>query len=250
MKIEVLGCGSAFSTQYNTSSICITDRAQRSWLIDCGPTIARAWWQRGHDINVIDALYFTHIHPDHCAGLPVLLSQWQAFGRTAPLDIYCQAEQMPSLKSLVALAVWPHDEFPFAIYWHAVCAEFRWHDWHIRTAQTQHAVTNRALRIEADGQTLFYSGDGRPTDASIALMQGAMLAFQECASLEALSTDASHGDFPSCLSLLATGAVERLGLYHCYDEFLPQLRQRCAGHAKLFVSEDGLCIDLDDGLLA
>jgi hypothetical protein len=40
---------------------------------------------------------------------------------------------------------------------------------------------------------------------SIALMAGAGLAFQECASLTALSDDASHGDFPSCLMLFRTG---------------------------------------------
>ncbi len=42
---------------------------------------------------------------------------------------------------------------------------------------TQHELSNRAIRITIAGQTLFYSGDGRPTADSIALMAGAGLAF-------------------------------------------------------------------------
>lgn len=60
-----------------------------------------------------------------------------------------------------------------------------WQDWQIRTAPTQHELSNRAIRITIAGQTLFYSGDGRPTADSIALMAGAGLAFQECASVAA-----------------------------------------------------------------
>jgi hypothetical protein len=50
-------------------------------------------------------------------------------------------------------------------------------------------------------------------------MAGADLAFQECASLTALSDDASHGDFPSCLALFSNW-LSRLWLYHCYDAIL------------------------------
>lgn len=72
MKIDVLGCGSAFSLQQNTSAIRIIDAENRQWLIDCGPTIPRALWQRGLDVNDIDAIYFSHVHPDHCTGLTAL----------------------------------------------------------------------------------------------------------------------------------------------------------------------------------
>jgi ribonuclease BN (tRNA processing enzyme) len=62
-------------------------------LIDCGPTIPRALWQRGGDINDIDVIYFTHVHPDHCVGLTALLNYWKSFSRQKPLVIYCQPQQ-------------------------------------------------------------------------------------------------------------------------------------------------------------
>jgi ribonuclease BN (tRNA processing enzyme) len=42
---------------------------------------------------------------------------------------------------------------------------------------TQHELS-RAIRITIAGQTLFYSGDGRPTADSIALMAGAGWRFR------------------------------------------------------------------------
>jgi ribonuclease Z len=61
MKIEVIGCGSVFSKISNTSSILVSDHKQNRMLIDCGPTIPRALWQREIGINDIDAIYFTYI---------------------------------------------------------------------------------------------------------------------------------------------------------------------------------------------
>ena len=76
-------------------------------------------------------------------------------------------------------------------------------------------------------------------------MAGADLAFQECASLTALSDDASHGDFPSCLALFRQLAIPAFGLYHCYDAILDDLKTACQPWDGLFVSHDGLQLPLD-----
>ena len=57
MKIDVLGCGSAFSCTQNTSALRVIDADNKQWLIDCGPTVPRALWQRGGEVNDIDAIY-------------------------------------------------------------------------------------------------------------------------------------------------------------------------------------------------
>jgi ribonuclease BN (tRNA processing enzyme) len=244
MKVDVLGCGSAFSLRQNTSAIRISDDKHRQWLIDCGPTIPRALWQRQLDINAIDAIYFTHIHPDHCSGLSALLNQWKSFARSKPVTIYSQPEQRPVLMQLAQLATWPEKKTCFAIDWQDTQDAWTWHDWHIQTALSQHEIPNRAIRITQGGQSLFYSGDGRPTPASVALMHNATLLFQECASLLPLADDASHGDFPGCLALFNQLRQPALGLYHCYDAAIPLLNVACRTHAGLFISRDGLQCDL------
>ncbi|MCE0494866.1 MBL fold metallo-hydrolase [Vibrio salinus] len=246
MKIEVIGCGSAFSKQNNTSSVLISDYHNNQWLIDCGPTIPRALWKNKTDINSIQVIYFTHIHPDHCAGLPALLNQWKSFKRTQPLDIFCQQEQKEPLQSLLQLANWPDDSLCFDVRWHPITDHFHWKTWEIKTATTQHEVTNRALRIQADSQCLFYSGDGRPTPMTKALMIGADLAFQECACADPLPEESSHGDFYSCQTLIEETGVSALGLYHCFDETIEDIHQRANTAPGLFLSRDGLIIDLAD----
>lgn len=244
MKIDVIGSGSAFSKRNNTSSIRVIDSSQNQWLIDCGPTVPRAIWQRNIGVNEIKVIYFTHIHPDHSSGLAALINQWKSFKRAEPLTIFCQAEQKQPLQALVALAVWPETQLCFEIDWQDIGAAFTWQHWQIRTANTQHEMANKAIRITIGEKTLFYSGDGRPTAASQALMQGADLAFQECASFDALPEDASHGDLPDCLRLLAETAVSALGLYHCFDEAIAHLVRAVDQTEKAFISRDGLVIDL------
>lgn len=244
MKIDVLGCGSAFSLRQNTSAIRISDDTNNQWLIDCGATIPRALWQRGLDINVIDAIYFTHVHPDHCSGLTALLNQWKSVGRSKPLTIYSQPDQRPVLMQLALLANWPETTLCFAIDWQDTQDAWTWRNWRIQTALSQHEIPNRAIRISQGDQSLFYSGDGRPTADSVALMYNASLAFQECASQEPLPDHASHGDFPGCLALFNQFRLPALGLYHCYDTVIPSLENACQHHMGLFLSRDGLQCDL------
>ncbi|SBS27226.1 Ribonuclease Z [Marinomonas aquimarina] len=245
MEIDVLGSGSAFSVSRNTSSLLVTDSQQQRWLIDCGPTVPRALWQRDLSINDIEVMYFTHIHPDHCAGLPALLNRWKSFGRQAPLTIYCQAEHRPMLQQLTALATFPKAEIGFDIDWQDIHDHWTWRNWHLSSAATQHGQSNLSLRIEVDQRVLFYSGDGRPTPATINLMQNADLAFQECAVATSLADDASHGDVQSCLALAEQLDLSSLGLYHCYDEELPALTDAIAQQDNVFLSYDGLHIDLN-----
>lgn len=248
MKIDVVGSGSAYSLTRNTSSILVTDNHVQRWLIDCGPTVPRALWQRGLDVNDVDVLYFTHIHPDHCAGLPALLNRWKSFGRHKPLIIYCQAPQREILQQLVSMATWPVPEICFDIDWRDSQPQWQWQQWRLFTAATQHEMSNLSLRIEVDGQALFYSGDGRPTEASCALMQGCDLAFQECAVSQPLPKESSHGDVVSCLALQQSLSLPALGLYHCFDEEISNIKSIISGHPQVFLSYDGLTLDLDLGI--
>lgn len=240
MNIEVIGSGSAFSLARNTSSIRVESQRGEQWLIDCGPTIPRALWRRGLGINELDVIYFTHIHPDHCAGLPALLNQWHSFGRDKPLTIVCQSAQRPMLNSLVALACWPDERCCFDIQWLDTQDHFIWRHWQVSTAPTIHAMPNRAIRIELDGQRLFYSGDGRPTPASEALMPGVDHAFLECAMLTPSET---HGDLEQSLALAERLSLPRLWLYHCFDEHIPMIIERIQAYPNVALSEDGLYLN-------
>lgn len=58
-------------------------------LIDCGEGVTQSLIERNCHVNAISRIYLSHTHPDHVAGLPMLL-QWMKLGkRTAPLYIVC-----------------------------------------------------------------------------------------------------------------------------------------------------------------
>ncbi len=240
MRIDVIGCGSAFAKNSTTSALLIDNK----WLIDCGPTVPRALFRRAINVDQIQVIYFTHIHPDHCAGVSALINNWKSFGRREPLTIFCQKEQKSALEFLVSFSNWPSKELGFEIQWQDITDKFQWNNWTIETANTQHEIPNKALSIVSNGYKLFYSGDGRPTQQSIRLMHNADLAFQECASFQPLPADSSHGDVFGCIELLNTTAVKQLGLYHCWEENLTDIKQQADQVEKLFISHDDLVIDL------
>lgn len=251
MKIDVIGTGSAFSTQCNTSAVRVIDKNQQQWLIDCGPTVPRALWQRNICIDTIDALYFTHIHPDHCTGLTALLNRWDSLGRKKPLDIFAQPAHMACLQQLTQMAHWPKKALRYTLEWHNIEAQFQWRDWQIQTATSQHSISNRSLLIEIDKRRFFYSGDGRPTAETVALMDGAQVVFQECHSADALSSNSSHGDLPDALNLRKRADFGELYLYHCDDAEHEKIRWMIENQSRVSLATDGLqitipALDTDD----
>ncbi len=75
----------------------------KQWLIDCGPPRAP---KRGGEVNDIDAIYFTHVHPDHQKLSDGATEPLEKLFRQKPVIIYCQLAQQPVLMQLAALANW------------------------------------------------------------------------------------------------------------------------------------------------
>lgn len=86
--LHILGCGSALpTTRHNPTSQALHLRG-KIYLIDCGEgaqlSIRRAQLQ----FSKIHSIYISHLHGDHCFGLPGLLSTMALLGRLAALPIY------------------------------------------------------------------------------------------------------------------------------------------------------------------
>jgi ribonuclease BN (tRNA processing enzyme) len=80
MKLTFIGCGSAFTTpEYYQSNMMITSSTGKNMLIDCGTDIRFSLSEcnirfRTHPGEEIDAVYISHLHSDHVAGM-----EWFAF---------------------------------------------------------------------------------------------------------------------------------------------------------------------------
>lgn len=102
MKITVLGSGSAFSSLTRFNSAYFVEVGNLRLMIDCGSDALRALQKAKVDVFSIQDIFLTHMHADHCGGLPAVLTAMHVLGRTEPLNIHVPSTQLEFVKSWLA----------------------------------------------------------------------------------------------------------------------------------------------------
>lgn len=89
MDIVFLGTSSGTPTkQRNVTGLALTVEKGSGWyLVDCGEATQHQLLRTPMSVNGLKAIFITHIHGDHCYGLPGLLASAAMSGRTSPLQI-------------------------------------------------------------------------------------------------------------------------------------------------------------------
>ncbi len=97
MKVHILGCGSALPTTRHSLSAQVLELSGKLFLIDCGEGAQLQFRRTRLNFNKISDIFISHLHGDHCFGLPGLISTLSLLGRTAPLRIHAH----PDLEKLM-----------------------------------------------------------------------------------------------------------------------------------------------------
>ncbi len=89
MEILFLGTSSGAPTKKrNVSAIALLESRGKAWyLIDCGEGTQHQLLHTHLSFNALRGILITHVHGDHCYGLPGLLASGGLNGRTQPLII-------------------------------------------------------------------------------------------------------------------------------------------------------------------
>ncbi len=88
LSIHILGCGSALpTTRHNPSAQALTLRG-KVYLVDCGEGTQLQIRRQGLHLGRIHTIFISHLHGDHCFGLPGLLSTLSMLGRTGSLHLH------------------------------------------------------------------------------------------------------------------------------------------------------------------
>jgi ribonuclease BN (tRNA processing enzyme) len=181
IQVQFLGCGDAFGSGGRFQTCFRLSGAGDDVLLDCGASSLIAMKRFGVDPSAIGWVLLSHLHVDHCGGVPFLMLDGQFSRRTRPLVVAgppglkarmetamevgfpgstAVARRFPTafveLPERVATAVGPATVTPFGVA-HASGAP------------------SYALRVEYGGKVIAYSGDTEWTDSLIEAAQAADL---------------------------------------------------------------------------
>ena len=243
--MQFVGCGDAFGSggRFNT---CFHLRgASTNLLIDCGASSLIAMKQLGIDRNAIDAIVVTHFHADHFGGIPFFILDAQFFSRRdRPLIIagptglehwYERVMETAFPGSAAARRKFAVELVPIAPGASAVIAGAR-----VSGFQAQHGGTDGpflALRVEAEGRVIAYTGDSEWAEGLVEASRGSDLLIAEAYFRD--RPVATHLNLASIEAGLEQLDTRRLVLTHMSDDMLHH-----PDRAGFECAEDGLVLHI------
>jgi len=185
--LHFLGTGEACDGKSGNTSI-IAENSETSILLDCGFTTPHRYFARVNDADLLDLVWISHYHGDHFFGLPLLLLRFWEMGRQKRLTIAGPEGLEDMVGRLFELAYAGFAlrlAYPLSFKEMAPGEILHGRKLSLLTAATIHSQRNLALRLEFGGKKIFYSGDGRPSEASEKLMYGCDVLIHEAYQLSA-----------------------------------------------------------------
>ncbi len=103
MNIITLGTSSGVPTkQRNLSAVAVWREGRKPWvLVDCGEATQHQLQHVSLSLQQLSAIAITHVHGDHCYGLPGLVASAQMAGREQPLKIICPKPVETMLRTVI-----------------------------------------------------------------------------------------------------------------------------------------------------
>jgi len=214
-KLVILGTSTNVpdATHENTHMVLVGEK--RMVLID-GP--ANPYTRLMHanlDVNRLTDVIVTHFHPDHAAGIPLMMMAYGLSGRKEPLRIFANGHCMNCLVNFLEAFSWKewHD-FPVELVTipeEELVPLIDSPEFCIYSSPVNHFIPAVGLRVEfpQSGKVLAYSGDTAPTSSLIGLAQDADVLLHEAAG-----ASVGHSSAEQAGVLAAKTEVGQLNLIH------------------------------------
>lgn len=185
MKLTVIGCSGSFAGPGSAASCYLVEAPdptdpERTWsiLLDMGSGALGALQQYA-DPDAIDAVFFSHLHPDHCLDLCgyYVLRKYHPGGALPPIPVWGPTGVAARMARAYDL---PDDP--------GMSLEFDFHEYagpvdvgpiRVEPVRVAHPVPAHGLRVTAGGRTFAYTGDTGPCEALDRLAAGADLLLAE-----------------------------------------------------------------------
>ena len=242
--VRFVGSGDAFGSGGRFQTCILVDGPGSRFAIDFGTSSLIALAQQGIEHNSIDAILLTHLHGDHCGGVPFLLiDAMLGARRSRPLTI-AGPRDLPARMDGIREALFPgsHVMTPkFPIDWIEMepGRAHRVLDLVVTPQPARHTrETNpTALRVEVGGKVVTYTGDTEWTDEVATAARGADLLIAESYFYD--KPVPWHMNYPDISAHATQVGARRVILTHMSREMLARaaaVPEECA--------RDGLVITL------
>jgi ribonuclease BN (tRNA processing enzyme) len=244
VSVRFVGSGDAFGSGGRFQTCIVVDGPRSRVAIDFGASSLIALAQQGIAPNSIDAVLLTHLHGDHCGGVPFLLiDAMLASQRDRPLTIAGPRDVQRRLGEIrEALFPGSHVMTPrFALDWielepgrpQAVL------DLVVTSRPARHTAETHptTLRVDVGGKTIAYTGDTEWSEDVARAAQGADLLIAECYFYD--KPVRWHLNYPDLAAHWAELGARRVILTHMSTNMLAHARdvpEECA--------HDGLVVTL------
>lgn len=86
--LTILGFNSAIPTINTSPTSQLLEMEERNFLIDCGEGTQVQLRKAKARFSKINHIFISHLHGDHCFGLPGLIASFRLLGRETPLHVY------------------------------------------------------------------------------------------------------------------------------------------------------------------
>jgi ribonuclease BN (tRNA processing enzyme) len=225
LKFQVIGCSSGFPHKSLACSAYLLKHNKRRILFDCGEGATSAMRRLNIDPRSIETIFISHMHADHCMGLPLFIQTNYVLRRTGRLDLFVPSEAVSGIRKLFDLTYLYPLKIPFEMEVHGVTADtsFEMTGLAVRPYPNTHlqrhkrALKGTALKnrmqsfcysIEAEGKRIVYSADlGSERDLADAI--------QGC---DLLIVEQSHVDLGKLRKMLLNEHISELIITHLDED--------------------------------
>ncbi|HEY7669838.1 MAG TPA: MBL fold metallo-hydrolase [Hyphomicrobium sp.] len=247
MRLTVVGCGDAFGSGGRLQTCYHVALPGEQVLIDCGSTAVIGMQHLGLDPDRVSTIFISHLHGDHFAGLVwFLLHAHYVTRRTAPLTVTGPAG-IAARFTTAAEALFPGStknerrfEMRFLEYEEAMPLAVG--SVRVTPYEVSHpsGAPPYALRLEAGGKILSFSGDTEWVESLLPTAKGADLFIAECFSFDVQV--GYHMTWRRIETNLDRLGAKRVMLTHMSAEMLA--RREKVDDPRVLLAEDGLTLDI------
>lgn len=217
MKLTVLGCYGPYPKAGGACSGYLLEDKNTKILIDCGNGVLSRLFQHCDNLNKLDAIFISHLHPDHMSDLMILRYTIFIHKMLGKLDkgipIYLPANPLEEFDRIQY-----NNSFIQNIINEDIKINIKGID--VTFKRTSHPVECYAMAFEKDNKKFTYSADTRYFDELIEFVKGSDLFLCESNILHKDMTETiPHLSARQAAGIALKAGAKKLLLTH----FLPEI---------------------------